>query len=586
MNNPSPIRSFASLLEKRPLLASIVGLALILGTLVCIAWPSLGAPFLLDDVDQIQQTAMQRSIGEALQRDCYDLYRPVKTLSFYLLYRTFPASPWHWHMTGLVLFCASTMLFFFLSKRLFGKVWMALSATAIWALAPTQVSTYVWSSSINIQMMTLGVLSALLFMDMLVSSHRPAPVRFLLMIGIVFAYFMAFFSYESAIVLPVLLLIWLYARRLKIITKGNVITFLTCGATGLALLSIRQLMKGNLQIDNVQIHGFSALQLAGASGHIIWHHLMLWCWPYEKQAILGTLVNNGAYIDFLWGWLMLAGATVMIWLARRACPLIMPGWLFFLVSFLPMSNLIPFFNGPYADYYLIVPSMGITFALVSVLGALVSGKQSIRQPWGLILLLILIPLLRIGAVGSAFRWSKAWNDEMLLYTNTLKTFPEAYTAKANLARCLPIPADQAYAEQLALEAVETAPWYTHGRFALIAIYLKTGRMEAAIKETETVLSQSPTQLYPWSVMGYLSEVHRNDRSAAIEAYGMAQNLSWQGESENATINHARLLSLMGKDDEALAVLQKAQERAPRARGINVVYAEFNRNPGLFRDSIE
>lgn len=586
MNKTVSIRSFASLLEKRQLLPSICGLSLILGTLVCIAWPSLEAPFLLDDVDQIHQTASQSSIGEALQRDCYGLYRPVKTLAFYLLYHAFPESPLYWHSTGLFLFCLSTLFFFFLSKRLFEKSWMALAAAAIWALAPTQVSTYVWSSSINIQVMTLGVLSALLFMDLLSSGHRSAPVRFLLIIGIVCAYAIAFFSYESAIVLPALLLIWLHARRLQLVTKDNVITVLASGATGLALLIIRQIMKGNLQIDNVQIHGFSALQLAGASGHFIWHHFTLWCWPFGQQAILGTLVNDLPYIYFLWGWLLLAGVTAVICFYRKACHVLLSGWLFFLVAFFPMSNLIPFFNGPYADYYLIVPSMGTTFALVSVLGALVSGLQSARRPRLLMLLIILIPLCRISAAGSAFSWSRAWNDETVLYANTLKTFPYAFTAKANLARCLSNPDELAYAEQLAREAVEAAPWYTHGHYALLSIYLKTGRMEAALKETEIILADSPPHLYPWSVMGYLQENLLDDRNAAIETYGKAQQLSWQAESENATINHARLLSLNGQDEKALAVLQRAQERAPRARGINVVYAAFYSDPDLFRDSIE
>lgn len=510
MNKTDPFRSMENLLKKHPHMASLFGLALILGTLVFIAFPSLNAPFLLDDVDQMQQTAAQCSVGEALQRDCYDLYRPVKTLAFYMLYHLFPESPLHWHIAGLALFCVSTLLFYLLSKRLFKKTWMALAAAAIWALAPTQVSTYVWSSSINIQVMTLGVLSALLFLDML-SSSRSAPIRILLILGIVCAYTIAFLSYESAIVLPALLLIWAYARHLKILSKDNVVALLACGATGLALLIVRQLMKGNLQIDNVQIHGFSALQLAGVSGHITWHHLSLWCWPFGRQAILGTLVNNGQSIHFLWGWLLLTGTTATVWFARKACPLILPGWLFFVISFLPMSNLLPFFNGPYADYYLIVPSMGLTFALVAVLGALVSRMPATRQPGAqmlLILLCILISLLRLGAAGSAFTWSKAWNDETILYTNTLKTFPEAYTAKANLARCLSIPAEQAYAEQLALDAVESAPWYTNGRYVLISIYLKTGRLEEAMQETEIVLSKSPTQLYPWSVMGYLSETLR------------------------------------------------------------------------------
>ena len=570
----------------------LLPMVLLFGILVLIASPSLNAPFILDDLDQLHQTASQHSVFDAFKPDCYGLYRPVKTVVFYALAKLFPNDPLYWRLFGLTIFLVSTGLMYTLSRRLFSSTWFALVSAAIWAMAPTQVSTIAWCSSLNIQLMAMTSLAAILLFDQLQSKPRSVLESTLFVAGILLAYAFSFFSYESSIVLPGLLLVWSLCRKQKILSRTSVATMLACGMTALALLGIRQLMKGNFGIDNNSIHGFSPLQLSGASGKIIWDHFSLWFWPFGRQAITGTLVNHELLlqsVQFVVSWICLAICALTGWLTRRNFPLLGLGLLFFFIAFFPMSNLVPLFNGPYADYYLIIPSVGLTLALTGSLKVLVQklGAKT-GSPTRLLTLLLLLTIVstRVFAAGSAWFWSNAWKDELVLFTNTLNTFPQAYTAKASIARNLHLRGECTVAESLAKDAAQSAPWFMQARYVLISIYLKTGKLEEALAETRDVLETHPTQIFPWSAMGFLEENHLHDRTRAIEAYRVAQRLTWQTGSENSIINLARLLSLEDRDKEALAVLETAMETAPGAKSLGMIYEMFKINPDLFRNAAE
>ncbi|MDF7809106.1 tetratricopeptide repeat protein [Pontiellaceae bacterium B12219] len=559
----------------------------IIGIVFAIAFQSIDAPFIMDDVDQLNQTASQHSLSDALKRDCYGLYRPVKTCVFFVLSKIYPETPAAWRLVGLLIYAIGILLFHSLTRRLFPWAW-ALVATAIWALAPTQVSSFAWSSCINILIMTCAVLGNLLLYDRLQSEpcNRISTTGFI--IGITLLYALAFFSYESAIVLPALLLIWSLLRKQGIWTRKNIATMLTCGATGLTLLFIRHSMKGNLSIENGSIHGFTPAQLSWASGRIIWDHFSLWFWPFGRQAITATLVNDGnplMELHFILPWILIAAIALGASLIRKRCPVAAWGLAFFAVAFFPMSNLAPLFNGPYADYYLIVPSIGLTIAFTCVLRWIWGSRQATLRIL-LLLLCVLLPATRLLAVGSSFRWSKAWNNESDLFAATLKTFPHAYTARASLARCYMLSGNFEEAEALALESTKQAPWFRQSSYVLINIYLLTKRYEDALAESEKVLANNPPEVFPWSSMGYLAEHHLKDQEKAIEAYSKAKQLDWQAESENAMINVVRLLSLEGRDAEALAVLERVQARAPGAKIVSVILSAFRQNPDLFRDAAE
>lgn len=252
-----------------------------------------------------------------------------------------------------------------------------------------------------------------------------------------------------------------------------------------------------------------------------------------------------------------------------------------------MSNVIPLFNGPFADYYLIIPSIGLTFALMGMLTPLATELKNSTEPVIRIAVLALCVTIlgtRLLAAANAVSWSQSWKNEQILFTRTLEAMPDAYTAKSSLARCLLKEGDLKAAEQLAHDSVHAAPWFRQARYALIDIYLKSNKMDAALAETEAVLQTNPRQVYPWNVMGFIAENHLGDQTRAIEAYGMVQQLSWQAESEKTTINLARLLSINGRDAEAIAALEKAMVKAPGAKIIKQIHAELIRNPDLFRNA--
>jgi len=75
-----------------------------------------------------------------------------------------------------------------------------------------------------------------------------------------------------------------------------------------------------------------------------------------------------------WGRVVLSWSCLGIlswgaWRLRKEAPAVGIGLLVYLAWFFPVSNLVPLRNGPYADYYLVLPSIGLAMAFVGVLQA-------------------------------------------------------------------------------------------------------------------------------------------------------------------------------------------------------------------------
>jgi tetratricopeptide (TPR) repeat protein len=569
---------------------AVLAIVLLCAVVFGISAQSLSAPFILDDLDLIAQVKTYDSLQQAFRKDCYNLYRPVKTAAFYILSTYWMDSPAVWRLSSLGLYVLSIAVLYVLLVRIVPSRPLAFASTAVWATAPTQVSGLVWSSCINIQIMLLAMLIAVLFHDELQRKPRSVAGCAAFQAGIVFCYLIACFSYEGAVVLPALLLIWDLCRRRNIFAVKSVLSLAVSGAAGLVFLWIRHQMKANITIENESIQGFSALGLSYASAHITLDHVVSWLWPFGRQSICGPLVRSsqeGQSWLFLTAWPVLPVVTVLAWLGRRKAPLILFGLAWFMVSFLPMSNLLPLFNGPFADYYLILPSIGLAVALVGAVAALWPYLQEKAPSVKRIVLLLLVLITagsRLLAAGTAFRWSRAWNSEIRLYDRTLTARPEAFTARTSLAQCLLRDGHLEQAEQLALEAVHEAPWFEPAKYVLISVYLHSGRLGEAVPYAEQVRESAPEHLFPWVVSGYLYEHHLDDVEQAIRCYGHVLRLPWAQNSDAAIIELTRLLSLQHKDDEALAALDQAAQKAPGSENLQQFRNVFEQQPDMFRNA--
>jgi len=136
---------------------------LLLLALVCLlAWPGMKAPLLLDDLDQLDLANGFSSWQDCFGKDACGLFRPVKNLIFYGLG---DVSVFRWHALNLALYLTAIPVVYLFLRRLLDSPAWAFAAVTLWATCPTQASTAVWMSCVNISLAIAFTCACVYFHD-------------------------------------------------------------------------------------------------------------------------------------------------------------------------------------------------------------------------------------------------------------------------------------------------------------------------------------------------------------------------------------------------------------------------------------
>lgn len=523
-------------------------------TVALLGLASMFAQPLLDDGPQFAHVAGFTTFAEQFGADCFGFWRPAKNLFFtFALAVGLPVA----HLAALLIYGLAAYLLYRNSHDLgFSPGW-AMLATAVWALAPTQVSSLAWLSGTNIVAMTAFALLALACWR---EDARPA-VR----IAGLAAFACSLLCYEGAIALPALWILSELYRSARL--RFSRIALL---ATPWILVSgiylwLRTVNGGVLRAFNDAFPPDLAPQkLTAASASFVCEHLSLWLWPFGRQAVLGVFVwpaETAGLLRLAFAWLVVAALLVAIWLLRRRRPLVSFGLAWFVVAFFPTSNFIPLRCGPFADYYLVFPSIGLALAFADSLRWLVETLRS--QPGRAAFVrtaLIALVLWRGAAASVSFGWARAWNDEQLLLERSLSARPDAFNVKSSLASLHVRQQRTEEAERLANEAVREAPWYSQTYFVLGQVALNQKRIPEAKKIFTDAAARSPREAYPLAALGYIADEIEQDPAAAKKFYRDALKLRWSENSGTAALNLAVLLATEGKVAESRKLMESVLPR--------------------------
>ena len=537
------------------------------------------APPLLDDVDEMDYIQSRPGISELFRQDCYGLFRPVKNMLFLLVTRTGPVRPIIWHGLSWLLFLTVTGLAWAVFRRLLRQAGWAMAAAALFALAPTQVSSLAWFSCANILAMTGLLLAALLAYDE--ARQRAAAAAWPFWLLAATAYGLALFSYESALCFPVLLILWDAVRgRPTWCSSSSRRAYFGFALLAVGYAALRYAVRGQFHLDNENIQPQPAWHLTLASAWFTVDHLSLWLWPFGRQNLLGTFVWQpslmGARLLPAWG--LAGGVALTLFLLRHRRPLVAFGGVWFVVAFLPTSNFIPLRSGPFADYYLVLPSFGLALVLTDLLRWLWARQVETRRvrratALGALALVCLLTVWRGAAAAEGLVWASAWNSPVDLLQRTLAARPESYAAEHNLARLYLINGQLEEARHAAEKAQQQAPWSGQAWMVLGDVHTRQGRAQAALACYEKAAALRPGDGYPLSGRGYVYETLLNDAPQAETCYRQALALRWTSSSLTAAINLSRLLAMSRRLDEALQVIAAALQHAPAA-------AELHHNAAL------
>lgn len=552
-------------------------ISIVLGVLLvtCIAFIALRAwsyPFVLDDNDQWAYIQGKNSLSECFTWDCYGLYRPVKNILYYGLLSWGGQAATLGHLLSLLFYLFTTGLvwtWFWRWNR--SKTW-AFVPTLMWALAPTQVSSLIWLTCANIVIATGALVGALLCYDLARECWQPARRRAVLWLVLsVLTYLFSLFCYEGAIVLPALILLvdWRQSRG-RPWQPGNVLFLVPFVALALGFICLRWSVVPPAE-GNPSIRVAGGWQISLASAYFTMQHLWTWLAPWGRQELLGTFVwgkTVGLNVILLC-WLLVGWLLMQAHKQRHHLPDVTIGILWFFLAFLPMSNLIPFKNGPFGDYYLVIPSLGLVCAVTGLLRRGVdlwrAQDAGYRLRWtGKVCCFVLLGW-RVASLGATIQWCDTWGHQETLCYQSMMLRPYSFRARSNLAMHLCRHGHLDEAEVLIQECIAQAPWVPIHYNILGDIQTEAGNHEEAEQSYRQTLVRDPNDLHAHFALARTYMDHLGKKAKAKEHCVWLLGRTWNRYTEDTAIALSRLQREQEEPDKALHTLRDTCRRSIHAQ---------------------
>ena len=347
-------------------------------------------------------------------------YHPLTILSYCFDYFIGGLNPAIYHTGNLILHLLNTYLVLILVRRLANNLDIAIVASLFFGIHPMHVESVAWASERKDVLYTFFFLASLLCYLKFQDQKQRKYLYYTLVLFV-----LSLLSKGQAVVLtPVLFLIdYLQSRK---INKANFIEKIP-----FILLS---LVFGIIAIK-VQSDSVNAVKIEGWQSFLYgWYGLLIYLikaivplslsafYPYNFSPKGLEKILIYVAIPLL---ITIAGILYKRWGKDR---IVIFGFLFFLITILPVLQFLPVGRAVVSERYSYVPYIGLFLALSSILKEFMR-TSAIREYAGLF-------LICVGFTSFTYasrQRCKVWKDSNTLWTNVLTQFPDCELALNNRA---------------------------------------------------------------------------------------------------------------------------------------------------------
>jgi len=355
-------------------------------------------------------------------------YQPVRDLSYLFDIFVWRGSPFGFHLTNLLLFVAIVILAYNTAENLYTPLkepedirpqwFVPLFAALLFAVHPLRTEVVAWATQRNTLLATLFfMLSCNFFLRYLEKGGKKAIT---LSLG---SFFLAILSKATVVILPLLLLFFLFLRRGEEWRRKEfwlpLAPFIALSAAGV-LLHVTIARK--TEVISSAYYGTLQERLATAL-QIPLFYLKKSLFPVDISAFYAENFSLSLGSPrVLLSALLLAVMTIIAWMLRRRYPEILLGGGWFVITLLPVSNLLA--TSPVvADRYLFLPSFGLAFTAATLV-------SRIRLPLKFTVLLLLLVLSFFAQL--TFSRNRIWHDDIALWNDTALRSPRVAGVWFNL----------------------------------------------------------------------------------------------------------------------------------------------------------
>jgi len=488
-----------------------------------------------------------KSLGWAFTSFYASNWHPLTWLSHMIDWRAYGGTPRGHHATSLVLHVASVLALFVALFRMTGAPGRSASVAALFAVHPLHVESVAWLAERK------DVLCALFWFLAIGAyarwrTHRTAP-RYLAVVA--FAA-LALMSKPMAVTLPltlVLLDFWPLGRELRKTALASALEkvplLLAAAASAILTLAAQHAGQSLATMQAVPLEqrfGNAAVAAVAYLTKAAWPVKLAVFYPHPGATLQPWKV--GAAVAVL---VLISAAAVRL---RRARPYLAFGWLWYLVTLLPVIGLVQVGEQSMADRYTYVPLVGIFVAVVwgakDVFDAASirwNGSVSKTAP---ALAAIAVVLVLIGVTRFQLTF---WKDGDALFTRALAVTKNNDVAHAHLGMLRAQQKRFAEADAHFREALRIHPGSALAHLDFGTILVELGRTDQALAEFRIAARIDPRDPRIQTNLGGIFQLQGKLDEAAAH-FGEAIRLDPQFTA--ARLGLGAVLGGRGRLDEALA----------------------------------
>lgn len=538
----------------------------------------------------VQSGLNARSVAWAFTNDHSGNWQPLTWLSHMLDCEVFGMAPWGHHLTNILLHAINAALLYLALKSMTRNTGASLFVAAFFALHPAHVESVAWvSERKDVLSVFFGLLALLAFAAY---ARRPRWTSYTLLTTF---YALSLLAKPMLVTLPVVLLLLDFwplgrmrtdrhgrartdtdaksahgilgspvgrdlfppsaksARGTQRLIAEKLPLFILAG--GVSLVTILTQRNAMSSLEGLPL----GMRLSNAA-IACWRYIYKALWPFDLAAFYPHPRETISTAVALIAAAGLVAVTLAVILLRRRSPYLLTGWLWFLITLLPVIGIIQVGVQAMADRYSYLPFVG--------LGIVAAWGIPQAMPGGLVRRVVLTALAL--ALAGLWSWRTVvqvgyWRDSETLFRHSLAVTGEnevalnglanALIAQARLEDALP------YLERAArMNATNAETFYNLG-----TVYQGMGRSDSAIAYYQQAIQVNPSYSRAYNNLG-VTLMGQNRHEEAAQALRKA--LEADPTNVEAVSNYGAALLSTGKLDEAEAHLRSALERFPEVASLH------------------
>lgn len=511
------------------------------------------------------------------------VYRPLRSIFYVISYKLWKLNQVGYHFQSILIHLTSTVLIYFIAVNITNNSVIGLMSGILFGLHPVHTETI---TSITSSFDVIGVIFFFISFYLYIkasSSENRFYSRYI--ISIVFA-LMAFFTYEFALTLP--LLIILYDLCFKKIKKDNIIekieVYSPYFAIALLNLFIRFFTLNIIERGNYLANSFYLTMLTMTKALLKYILLIIFPINLNVNHNISEEILSLAYVDInekaiisqsifdLHILFSIAVIAVLFTIAIKSFnkyPIVSfsIGWFF--IGLMPVSNIIPQ-GSILSEKYLYISSFSFcllfSYSFYHIYNIVTNKVKYVKV--GLILFFIFITMMYSILT---FSRNKDWKDELSLWSKTAEQSPKSALAHNNLGLAYQKHGRVEFAIDAYQKAIALNPKYAEAYNNLGLAYQKLEKVSLAIDAYKKAIELNQNSAFH-NNLGIAYQTQGN-LDIAIEEYKKALAIKENYASHN---NLAIAYQSQGKKDLAIEEFKKAVELNPNYLEARR-YVNFERN---------